>query len=62
MIHAKIQNVSGKAVIELDEADLAKLGATFGDDVRVEAAGSEAVEKGKAFVERYIRTFDALAK
>lgn len=62
MIHAKIQNVGGRPVIELDDADLERLGVTFGDTVTLDAATSDAIDKGKAFVERYIKTFEALAK
>lgn len=62
MIHLKIAEVGGKPVIELDEADLAALGAGVGDVVAIEAVGETPVERGKAFVERYIKTFEALAK
>jgi hypothetical protein len=62
MIHLKIERVAGKTVIQLDEADLATLGVTVGDLVSVEAAEPTPVERGKAFVERYIKTFEALAK
>ena len=60
MIHLKIAEVAGKPVIQLDETDLATLGVGVGDLVAVEAANP--VERGKAFVERYIKTFEALAK
>ena len=62
MIHAKIENIDGQLVIKLDEADLVTLGVTIGSTVAVEGAASDAVETGKAFVERYIKTFEALAK
>ncbi|RZJ45318.1 MAG: hypothetical protein EON87_07770 [Brevundimonas sp.] len=62
MIHLKIAEVGGKPVIELDEASLAALGAGVGDLVAVEAVADTPVERGKAFVERYIKTFEALAK
>lgn len=62
MIHLKIAEVAGKPVIQLDEADLTTLGVAVGDVVSVEAIDSTPVERGKAFVERYIKTFEALAK
>ena len=62
MIHLKIEQVGGKPVIQLDEADLTALGAAVGDVVTVEVVEANAVERGKAFVERYIKTFEALAK
>lgn len=62
MIHLKIAEVAGKPVIQLDEADLAALGVAVGDVVSVEALEVTPVERGKAFVERYIKTFEALAK
>ena len=62
MIHLKIAEVAGKPVIQLDEADLATLGVAVGDLVSVEAIEATPVERGKAFVERYIKTFEALAK
>ncbi|HEX8662232.1 MAG TPA: hypothetical protein VF686_10230 [Brevundimonas sp.] len=62
MIHLKIEQVAGKPVIQLDETDLAALGAAVGDVVAVEVVEASAVERGKAFVERYIKTFEALAK
>jgi len=62
MIHLKIAEVAGKPVIQLDETDLAALGVAVGDVVAIEAAEPTAVERGKAFVERYIKTFEALAK
>lgn len=62
MIHLKIEQVGGKPVIQLDETDLTALGAAVGDVVSVEVAQASSVERGKAFVERYIKTFEALAK
>ena len=62
MIHLKIAEVAGKPVIQLDEADLATLGVAVGDVVSIEALEVTPVERGKAFVERYIKTFEALAK
>ncbi len=62
MIHLKIAEVAGKPVIQLDDADLTTLGVAVGDFVSVEAVDATPVERGKAFVERYIKTFEALAK
>ena len=62
MIHLKIERVAGKLVIQLDEDALATLGVAVGDVVSIEALEPTPVERGKAFVERYIRTFEALAK
>ena len=61
MIHLKIAEVRRKPVIQLDEAVLTTLGCGWrrrGD----EAVEATPVERGKAFVERYIKTFEALAK
>ncbi len=62
MIHLKIAEVAGKPVIQLDESDLATLGVAVGDVVSVGPVEATPVERGKAFVERYIKTFEALAK
>ncbi len=62
MIHLKIEEVAGKTVIQLDEAAMAALGAAVGDVVQVEAVEPDAVARGKSFVDRYIKTFEALAK
>ena len=62
MIHLKIAEVAGKPVIQLDQSDLTTLGVSVGDVVTIEAAEADPVERGKAFVERYIKTFEALAK
>ncbi|MDY6924300.1 MAG: hypothetical protein SWI22_10120 [Pseudomonadota bacterium] len=62
MIHLKIAEVAGKPVIQLAETDLAALGVAVGDVVAIEALQGDPVERGKAFVERYIKTFEALAK
>lgn len=62
MIHLKIVEVAGKPVIHLDETDLTTLGVAVGDVVSIEAVEATPVERGKAFVERYIKTFEALAK
>ncbi|MGV9009681.1 hypothetical protein [Brevundimonas sp.] len=62
MIHLKIEQVAGKTVIQLDERALTALGVVVGDVVAVEAVEPSPVEVGKAFVERYIKTFEALAK
>ena len=62
MIHLKIVEIAGRPVIQLDEADLTTLGVAVGDVVSVGSAEATPVEQGKAFVERYIKTFDALAK
>jgi len=62
MIHLKIAEVGGKPVIQLDETDLATLGVAVGDVVSVDSVEATPVERGKAFVERYIKTFEALAK
>ena len=62
MIHLKIEEIAGKTVIQLDQSTLAALGVVVGDVVSVEAVEPTPVERGKAFVERYIKTFEALAK
>ncbi|MDO9588224.1 MAG: hypothetical protein Q8R45_02665 [Brevundimonas sp.] len=62
MIHRKIEETGGKPFIRLEEADLATLGVTVGELVSLDAVEAAPVERGKAFVERYIKTFEALAK
>ena len=61
MIYLKIEELDGKPVIRLDESDLSSLGVVVGDVVAIKAAEVTPVERGKAFVERYIKTFEALA-
>ncbi len=62
MIHAKIEKVGGRHMIPLEDADLAALGVAEGATVAVDIVREDAVGRGKAFVERYITTFEALAK
>lgn len=62
MIHLKIGQIAGKTVIQTDELDMTKLGSVIGDTVAVEAVEPTPVAHVKAFVERYITTFEALAK
>ena len=62
MIHRKIVEIEGKPFVGLEEADLTTLGVAVGGMVALGAAETTPVERGKAFVERYIKTFEALAK
>ena len=62
MIHRKIVEIEGKPFVGLEEADLTTLGVAVGGMVTLGAAEATPVERGKAFVERYIKTFEALAK
>ncbi len=62
MIHRKIEQIDGKPIVRLEDADLATLGVTVGGLVSLDAVEATPVERGKAFVERYIKTFEALAK
>lgn len=54
MIHLKIEQTDGKPVIHLDEADLAKLGASVGDTVAVESTAIER-QAGESETERQLR-------
>lgn len=69
MIHVKVEKIGNTVAIVLDDAAQALLGVAPGDTLQltegadgVTLTGSDAVARGKLFVERYIRTFDALAK
>jgi hypothetical protein len=62
MIHRKIVEIDGKPFIKLEEADLVTLGVAVDGMVSVDTVETTPVERGKAFVERYIKTFEALAK
>lgn len=72
MIHLKISQVAGKTVMELNEADLAKLGGTIGDTVKLDESAIE-ILSGESETERqlaiarqvmvdYRETLDALAR
>ncbi|MBU4435337.1 MAG: hypothetical protein KKC14_13080 [Alphaproteobacteria bacterium] len=72
MIHLKISEVAGKTVMELNEADLAKLGGTIGDMVKLDESAIE-ILSGDSETERqlaiarqvmvdYRETLDALAR
>lgn len=72
MIHLKISEHDGKTVIELTEADLAKLGAVAGDTVKLDERAVEVVS-GESEADRqlavarqvmidYRETLDALAR
>ena len=62
MIHRKIVEIEGKPFVGLEEADLVTLGVAVGGMVSLDAVEATPVEHGKAFVERFIKTFEALAK
>ncbi len=72
MIHLKISQLDGKTVLELNEADLAKLGAVLGDTVRLDetaveilSAESEADRQlaiARGVMTDYRETLDALAR
>ncbi|MFA4894512.1 hypothetical protein [Brevundimonas sp.] len=72
MIHLKISQLDGKTVMELNEADLARLGGTIGDTVKLDESAIEIVS-GESETERqlaiarqvmvdYRETLDALAR
>lgn len=69
MIHLKVEKIGDAVAVVLDEATQAALGVKLGDTLRIEQSGDgsvfvgeDAVSRGKLFVERYIKTFEALAK
>lgn len=72
MIHLKISELDGKTVMELNEADLAKLGGAIGDTVKLDESAIE-ILSGESETERqlaiarqvmidYRETLDALAR
>jgi len=72
MIHLKISEIAGKTVIELNEADLARLGAVMGDTVKLDESAIE-ILSGESETDRqlaiarqvmvdYRKTLDALAR
>ncbi len=72
MIHLKIEEVAGKKAIVLDDAVLAKLGASLGDTLMVEEA-AVSIEANESETDRQLRlarqimvdyreTLDALAR
>ena len=69
MIHLKVEQIGDRVAVILDAESQQLLGVGPGDTLILEEAGdavrltsADAVARGKAFVERYIRTFEALAK
>ncbi len=72
MIHLKISEVAGKTVMELTEADLAKLGGAIGDTVKLDESAVE-ILSGESETDRqlaiarqvmvdYRETLEALAR
>lgn len=72
MIHLKISQLGGKTVMELNDADLAKMGGTIGDTVKLNEGAIE-ILSGESETERqlaiarqvmidYRETLDALAR
>ena len=72
MIHLKISQLDGKTVMELNDADLAKMGGTIGDTVKLDEGAIE-ILSGESETERqlaiarqvmidYRETLDALAR
>ena len=72
MIHLKISQLDGKTVMELNDADLAKMGGTIGDTVKLNEGAIE-ILSGESETERqlaiarqvmidYRETLDALAR
>ena len=70
---AHIRRIDGRLMLALDEATVADLSLHEGDRFDVEVRGGEVVlrpsldhqerlARGRAFIERYKETFDALAK
>ena len=69
MIHLNVEKIGDRVAVILDAESQQLLGVGPGDTLILEEAGdavrltsADAVARGKAFVERYIRTFEALAK
>jgi len=74
MFTAKLDQVGGRVVLLLDEAALAALNAQVGDTISLEPASEgvlhvvaretgaeDAHARGRAFLKRYRRTFEALS-
>ena len=69
MIHLKVEQIGDSVAIVLDEDAQRLLGAAVGDTLGFSASADgvlvttqDAVSRGKLFVERYIETFEALAR
>jgi hypothetical protein len=72
MIHLKISEVAGKTVMELNDADLAKLGGAIGDTVKLDESAIEILSGGSETERQlaiarqvmidYRETLDALAR
>ena len=69
MIHLKVEQIGDAVAIVLDEEAQQLLGAVVGDTLGFSASddgvlvtSQDAVSRGKLFIERYIKTFETLAK
>ena len=68
MIHLKVEQIGDAVAIVLDEEAQRLLGAVVGQTLEFKATDDgvlvtkDAVARGKLFVERYIKTFEALAQ
>ncbi len=69
MIHLKVEKIGDAVAVVLDEATQAALGVKPGDTLRIEQSedgsvvvGEDAVSRGKLFIERYLKTFEALGR
>lgn len=69
MIHIKVEKIGDVVAIVLDDETQRRLGVTVGDTLQLDetpdgviVSGGDAVTRGKRFVERYIKTFEALAQ
>ena len=68
MIHLKVEQIGDAVAIVLDEEAQKLLGAVVGQTLGFSATDDgvlvtqDAVSRGKLFVERYIKTFEALAQ
>ena len=69
MIHIKVEKIGDVVAIVLDSEAQRLLGVAAGDTLRFEEVEAgvvvkteDAVARGKLFVERYIKTFEALAR
>ena len=69
MIHVKVEKIGNAVAIVLDDQAQALLGVAPGDTLQlaqteegVVVRDADAVARGRLFVERYIKTFEALAR
>lgn len=62
MVPIKVQAIGDDLGVVFDADTVRELDLKAGDTIMVEPSPIDVRERGKAFVNRYIKTFEALAK